>query len=235
MDLRFLAVIFLVIAIMEAIGKLLKKARLAEADGEQEQEPQRPRDPLAEVFRDLRLGQLGDDAAKPAARLVREAVERAVPMAEDRGEAVPEAASGGRGAESRLPSPVGHPRERRPPPGPAPTPVRRSRETPPPFPSPLPRRRLRRVRVPVQSPAPAAAVRQRTPSHEPIPAMAALRRRAGSDGIAAAPTPRSPQRHPWDGAVAAYISPTTLRHLVVAREVLGPPVALRAEGDPLER
>ncbi|MCY3809759.1 MAG: hypothetical protein OXG58_10125 [Gemmatimonadetes bacterium] len=233
MDLRFLAVIFLVIAIMEAIGKLLKKARLAEAEEEQPQEPPRPRDPLAEVFRDLRLGQLGDDAAKPAARLVREAVERAVPMAEDRGEAVPEAASGVE-EPSPTPSPVGHPRERRPPPGPAPTPVRRSRE-PRPIPEPAPPMSPAPGQGPRPEPAPAAAVRQRTPSHEPVPAMAALRRRAGSDGIAAAPTPRSPQRRPWNGAVAAYTSPTALRHLVVAREVLGPPVALRAEGDPLER
>ena len=234
MDLRFLAVIFLVIAIMEAIGKLLKKARLAEAGEEQKQEPQRPRDPLAEVFRDLRLGQLGDDGAKPAAQMVREAVERAVPVAEDGGEAVPEAASGVEGPGS-TPSPVGRPRERPPPPGPAPTPVRRSRE-PRPIPEPAPPTPPAPGLGHRPEPAPAAAVSQRTPSQEPIPAMAVLRRRAGSDGIATtAPTPRSPRARPWDGAVAAYSSPTTLRHLVVAREVLGPPVALRAEGDPLER
>ena len=229
MDLRFLAVIFLVIAIMEAVGKLLKKARLAEADEEQQQEtprpqdPPRPRDPLAEVFRDLRLGQLGDDVVKPAGQIVREAIAKAVP-AEDAADAAPLAAG-------KVDAPDGVPLE--PPP-------REPRRQPERGPATVPSPREVRPAAPTTSPppAPAAAVSQRTPRHEPIepiPAMAALRHRAGSDAVATAPTPRSPQAHPWGGAIAAYISPTTLRHLVVAREVLGPPVALRADGDPLER
>ncbi len=222
MDLRFLAVIFLVIAIMEAIGKLLKRARLAEAEEEQEQEPPRPRDPLAEVFRDLRLGQLGDDVVKPAGQIVREALSKAVP-AEDDADAAPIAAG-------KVDAPDDVPPE--PPPG---EPRRQPEHDPAMVPSPQGSRPTAPPTSPPPAPAPAAAARQRTPRHEPVPALAALRRRAGSDGIATAPTPRSPRARPWEGAVAAYTSPATLRHLVVAREVLGPPVALRTDQDPVER
>lgn len=222
MDLRFLAVIFLVIAIMEAIGKLLKKARLAETNEKQEEEPPRPRDPLAEVFRDLRLGQLGDDVVKPAGQIVREALAKAVP-AEDAAEAAPLAAE-----KVDAPDDV--------PPEPRPRELRRQPERDPAMvPPPQASRPTAPPTSPPPAPAPAPAARRRTPRHEPIPAMAALRRREGRDGIATAPTPRSPRALPWDGAVASYNSPTTLRHLVVAREVLGPPVALRTDQDPVER
>lgn len=222
MDLRFLAVIFLVIAIMEAIGRLLKKARLAEADEEQPQEPPRPRDPLAEVFRDLRLGQLGDDVVKPAGQLVREAIAKAVP-AEDAADAAPSAAE-------KVDAPDDVPLA--PPPG---EPRRHLERDPATVPSPQGVRPTAPATSPPPAPAPAVAARRRTPRHEPVPVLAALRHRAGSDGTATARTPRSPRARPWDGAVAFYSSPTTLRRLVVAREVLGPPVALRADGDPVER
>ena len=222
MDLRFLAVIFLVIAIMELIGKLMKKARPPAA--EEERPLPKPRDPLAEVFRDLRLGQIGEDAVKDADRMVREAVENAVP-AEDAADATTPLAA------EKVDAPDDVPLE--PPP-------REPRRQPERDPATVPSPREVRPTAPTTRtpPAPATAVRQRTPRHEPIepiPAMAALRHRTGSDAVATAPTPRSPQARPWDGAVAANSSPTTLRRLVVAREVLGPPVALRADRDPLER
>ncbi|MCE2398326.1 MAG: hypothetical protein J4F34_04675 [Gemmatimonadetes bacterium] len=228
MDLRFLAVIFLVIAVMEAIGKLLKKARLAEADEEQQEEvprPQespRPRDPLAEVFRDLRMGQLGDDVVKPAGQMVREALAKAVP-AEDAADAGPLAAK-------KADAPDNVPLE--PPPW---EPRRQPGRDPATVPSPQGVRPTAPTTSPVPAPATAAAARQHTPRHEPTPAMVALRRRAGSDGIATVPTPGSLRVSSGDGAFAAYISPTTLRRLVVAREVLGPPVALRADQDPVDR
>ena len=235
MDLRFLAVIFLVIAIMEAIGKLLKRARLAEAEEEQEQEPPRPRDPLAEVFRDLRLGQLGDDVVKPAGQIVREALSKAVP-AEDAADSAPTAAEKLDAPDDVPPDPPPReppPRDREPPPR---EPRRQRERDPATVPSPQGSRPTAPPTSQPPAPAPAAAARHRTPRHEPIPALAALRHRGpGSQGTATAATPRSPRARRWDGAVAAYTSPTTLRHLVVAREVLGPPVALRTDQDPVER
>jgi len=65
MDIRILAVIFLVAALMEMLAKKMRKARERELEGEE-----RPRtvDPLAEVFKELKLVAEDEETPEPARR-----------------------------------------------------------------------------------------------------------------------------------------------------------------------
>ena len=211
MDIRFLAIIFLVAALMEMIAKMMRKARAAEM--EDGSAPKRV-DPLAEVFRELQLSPEDEEAPEPARRESEPGAQERSRRTEEVGRgrvdpgsepaepwALPSAASrAGQVVEPAVPAgPV-------PLPTPRAAPVVRSRE----FRSREAREIVRRPRTDVR-PAPVAA--------RVVPGMGAPGRaetRRGGEGAG-------------ESGVLGLGSVRGLRRLLVAREVLGPPVALRDE------
>ncbi len=255
MDIRFLAIIFLVAALMEMLAKVMRKARQREIEGE---DAPRRVDPLAQAFKEMELLPDVEEALEPArkelerGRRERSALGReAEPGAEDVASGAEDA--GGESAE------------------PWALPVSPSRARPdlPPVPS-------RRVAKPVDSrprverlfepaepveppwapePVPAAPELHTVPARDRAPRPVEVRsrefrprdgrevvRRSAEPDTApvtagALPEERSPGRVE-KGRIAADVaeagvlglgSVRGLRRLVVAREVLGPPLALRGE------
>lgn len=247
MDIRFLAIIFLVAALMEMIAKMMRKARAREVEGEE-----RPRavDPLAQVFKELVAED--EETAEPARR---ELERRAAGRSARREEAGPDTEE-----------PVGEPSDTWALPsspqregsagGPVarPAPSRRAAE-----PSPPRVDRLFDPAGPAESPAPpvpASPELETVPPRDRAPRPIEVRsrefrprearevvphRRAESRPAAAAAGPEPAEHVPgWGGGrgrtdgtgeprVPGLGSVRGLRRLVVAREVLGPPLALRDE------
>ena len=252
MDIRFIAVIFLIAALMEFLSKMARKRREEELEGEVE----RPRvaDPLAGVLEEMRRLPGGDEPGLEALEADDRGVrERGAPGSEARLRAAePErepvrSARPTRSRESmfvdtvapappdRVAEPV-TPRARierlfdpmpQPPAAPVIVP-----EPPPPGPAPVVPRRDRSPR-PVE-------VRSR---ERPAPGGAEYRWRSvpgrseRDGGQAACAEDRRPMwdagvwraRRGGEGAGLELGSVGGLRRLVVAREVLGPPLALRGE------
>ena len=253
MDIRFIAIIFLIAALMEFLSKMARKRREEELEGEVE----RPRvaDPLAGVLEEMRRLPGGDEPGL-------EALET-----DDRG--VRERGAPGSEARLRAAEP-----EREPVRSARPTPSRESMfvETVAPAPpdrvaEPVtPRARIERLfdpmtqppAVPVVEPEPppkvAPVVSRRDRSPRPVEARSrerrprearALEERAwtgeraavgvvagsGADGARR----RVRARRGPEGTGLELGSVSGLRRLVVAREVLGPPLALRGEEPFTER
>lgn len=259
MDIRFLAIIFLVAALMEMLAKMMRKAKQREIEGEA---APRSADPLAQAFKEMELLSDVDEALEP----VRQELERGRRERSALGrEAEPGAEDVASGAEDA----GGEPAE------PWALPVSPSRAGPagrpdlPPVPS-------RRVAKPVDSrprverlfepaepvvppwapePVPAAPELHTVPARDRAPrpvevrsrefrprdGQEVVRRSAEPDTAPVAagvlPEERSPGRVE-KGRIAADVaeagvlglgSVRGLRRLVVAREVLGPPLALRGE------
>ncbi|MDE2763129.1 MAG: hypothetical protein OXQ94_04225 [Gemmatimonadota bacterium] len=253
MDIRFLAIIFLVAALMEMLAKVMRKARQREIEGEE-----RPRsaDPLAQVFKEMDLlpdieepldpvRQALESGAEGPSRRVEEAAPGTV---EPRGEAAdpwalptsqprksPDGDAGG------LPVPSGkdaEPPDSRPrvdrmfePPGPAGSPA---------FAVPVPASPESRA-APARDRAP-RPVEVRSREFRPREAREVVPHRrveARPDSAAAGEVPterargrvggRGRAEGTWEHGVLSLGSVRGLRRLVVAREVLGPPLALRGE------
>lgn len=238
MDIRFIAVIFLIAALMEFLGKLARKRREEELEGEVE----RPRvaDPLAGVLEEMRRLPGGDEPGRetgletdvrggrerePEREPVMSAgptpsresmfVETVAPAPPDR---VAEPVTP-RARIERLFDPMTQPRavpvvEPEPPPKVAPVVSRRDR-------SPRPvEARSREGR-----PREARALEERAWTGE----------RATVGGEADGARRRVRARRGAEGAGLDLGSVGGLRRLVVAREVLGPPLALRGEEPFTER
>lgn len=258
MDIRFLAVIFLVVALMEMLAKMARKRREEEEGLEDRIEPRRPADPLAGVLEEMQRltrgeeggGEAGPEAPGPVVR------ERRTP-AEEIGLRAPDSRRA-REAPVRPPLP---PRERRvaddlrphPPPEPAPEPVtlrgqiERMFEPPPQAPvAPVV------VPEPAAPPEPVVVRRDRSPRPVEVRSREARPRDAREiaerawaaerDVAAAAPAAgaggghrRAEARWGGEGGGPGLGSVRDLRRLVVAREVLGPPLALRGEEPSTER
>lgn len=253
MDIRFIAVIFLIAALMEFLGKLARKRREEELEGEVE----RPRvaDPLAGVLEEMRRLPGGDEPGL-------EALET-----DDRG--VRERGAPGSEARLRAAEP-----EREPVRSARPTPSRESMFVDTVAPAPpdrvaepvTPRARIERMfdqmtqppAAPVVEPEPppkvAPVVPRRDRSPRPVEARSregrprearALEERAwtdervAADGVPVSGTDgarrRVRARRGAEGAGLDIGSVSGLRRLVVAREVLGPPLALRGEEPFTER
>jgi hypothetical protein len=244
-DIRFIAVIFLFLALMDLIAKALKKAR--DAGLEEVEAPRRPADPLAGVLEEMQRLPQGDESGPEVWREAgdygigdgrtreREVIPR---VPESRGEPVVSARSGpvlGRpGADSAVPLP---------PPGRVDEPVTLRGQiermfepmTPPP---------AKPVVVPDPPPRAAPVVPYRDRSARPVEVRSREARPREARDLAerawtgeravAAPKPagdrerqRAEARRGGGGGVLDLGSVRGLRRLVVAREVLGPPLALR--------
>ena len=260
MDIRFLAIIFLVAALMEMLSKMMRKARQREIEGEA---APRSADPLAQAFKEMELLSDVEEALEPA----RQELERGRRERSALGtEAEPGAEDVAPGAEDA----GGEPAE------PWALPVSPSRASPagrpdlPPVPSrrvakPMDSRpRVERLFEPAEPvvpptapepPVPAAPELHTVPARDRAPRPVEVRSRefrprdgrevvrpsaeADTAPVAAGAVPeeRSPGRVE-KGRIAADVAETGvlglgsvrgLRRLVVAREVLGPPLALRGE------
>ena len=233
MDIRLLAIIALIVALMEILGKLARKRAASEAeDGSR---PARV-DPFASVMEELEWLPMDDDqAAKPTPARAAPVPERPVPVAE-------------------LEPPVWPPtREAEPPVWPPPPrgiepPVRPSlravESAPPPRrtvepalpPGRGPRVQEYRDRAPreikvhsreARPSAPRRSVPDRRIDEVRVPVVA---RRAAEGATARGAGPEQPViPGVGRGEGLGLRSVSGLRRLVVAREVLGPPLALRDE------
>ena len=255
MDIRFIAAIFLIAALMEMLAKMARKRRGEEEGLEDTIEPPRPADPLAGVLEEMRQLSRGDE---PGREVVPEAEDRRI-----RAHRVREREVEPRAPESKweldvpdrpapLPErpaldPVAPPPtservvepvtlrgqiERMFEPMPQPPPVPVAVPEPPPPPKPVVPRRDRSPRpVEVRSrevrPREAGDIAERAWTEER--AAVAEVAKPGADGE---------RRHAevgWggEGGAPGFGTVRALRRLVVAREVLGPPLALRGE-EPLK-
>jgi len=255
MDFRFIAVIFLIAALMEMLAKMARKRRGEEEGLEEEIQPRRPADPLAGVLEEMQRltrgdegeGEVGPEAPEPVVR------GRRSPGGET-GFRVPEPA--------REPvGPVRPPPRERPvrddlmphaPPEPAPQPVTLRGQIERMF-EPVPQVPTAPVVVPEPAPVPEPVVTRRDRSPRPVEVRSREARpreareiaeRAWAeerDEVAAVPKTgdgvrrRVEVRWGGEGAGPGLGSVRDLRRLVVAREVLGPPLALRGEEPPTER
>ena len=258
MDIRFIAVIFLIAALMEMLAKMARKRRGEEEEGLEERiEPRRPADPLAGVLEEMQRltrgdeggGEVDTEAPEPVLR------ERRSPGGETRLR-VPEPAREPAG-------PVRPPARERPvrddlmphsPPEPAPEPVtlrgqiERMFEPVPQVPTvPVVLEEPSVEPEPWALPKPVVPRRDRSPrpvevrSREARPWEAReIAERAWAedrDEVAAVRKTRADVgrrvevRWGGEGGGTGLGSVRDLRRLVVAREVLGPPLALRS-GEP---
>ena len=253
MDIRFLAIIFLVAALMEMLSKMMKKARQREIEDED-----RPRnvDPLAQVFKEMELLPDAEEVLEPGRRELergkgerpRGVEEMGSGPADSPGEGVDGWALPGSpvrersAGATRVPlAPSGRAAE---PTGARPR-VERMFAPERPAESTVPRVPVRAVpeleAVPSRDRAPRPVeVRSREfrprEAREVVPHRRAEVRPAP---VAAGAVPREPVgeraeqvRSAADagkGGVLELGSVRGLRRLVVAREVLGPPLALRGE------
>ena len=245
MDIRLLAIIALIVALMEILGKLARKRAASEAeDGSR---PARV-DPFASVMEELEWLPMDDDqAVKPTPARAAPVPERPVPVAELEPPVWPPP----REAEPPVwPSPT---REAAPPVWPPPTrgiepPVRPSpravESAPPPRrtvepalpPGRAPRVQEYRDRAPreikvhsreARPSAPRRSVPDRRIDEVRVPVVA---RRAAEGAAARGAGPEQPViPGVGRGEGLGLRSVSGLRRLVVAREVLGPPLALRDE------
>ena len=251
MDIRFLAVIFLIVALMEMLAKMARKRRGEEEGLEDRVEPPRPADPLAGVLEEMQRltrgdeggGEVGPEPPEPVAR------DRRSPGGE-MGLRVPES--------PREPAaPVKPPPRERPatddlmphaPSERAPEPVTLRGQIERMF-EPMPQPPATPVVVPEPSPQPKAVVPRRDRSPRPVEvrsrearpreARDLVERTWTEERAAVAAVPKSGgdggRRRAevgWGGeggAGAGLGTVRDLRRLVVAREVLGPPLALRGE------
>ncbi len=247
MDIRFIAIIFLVAALMEMISKALKKAR--DAGIEDGEAPRRPADPLAGVLEELRRLPEGDESGREVLREAddygirdgrtreREVVprvpeSRVEPVVPARSEPVFARPGADTVAPRSPPDRVAEPVTLR-------GQIERMFEpmTPPPaapvvVPEPLPRaapvvqyrdRSARPVEVRSREARPREArdlVERAWTGERAAPADAP---KPGGDGERR----RAETRRGGEGGVLDLGSVRGLRRLVVAREVLGPPLALR--------
>ena len=251
MDIRFLAIIFLVAALMEMLSKMMRKARQREL--EDEAAPKRV-DPLARVFKELEL--VAEDEEPP--ERVRRELERGAEGRSARGEGAGPDAEEPHGEPSERwalpPSPL-----RGGPAGASVAPLAPSERVAEPS-----RARIERLFEPERPagppphsvPVPASPEPKASPPRDREPGPAEVRSRefrprearevvprrrtevrAASAAAGAVPAERVPGRAEggrrtagtWERGVLIPGSPRGLRRLVVAREVLGPPVALRGE------
>lgn len=256
MDIRFLAVIFLIAALMEMLAKMARKRRGGEEALEERIEPRRPADPLAGVLEEMQRLTRGDEGGREVD-----------PEAPEPG--VRERRSPGGEAGFRVPEPA------REPVGPVRPPPRARPGTDdlmphsPPEPAPEPvtlRGQIERMFEPVPQ-VPTAPVVVEEPSAAPEPwalPKPVVPRRDRSPRPVEVRSREARPREARDIAERAWTEerdaragvPTTvadagrrrvetgrgveaggldlgsvrdLRRLVVAREVLGPPLALRRE------
>ena len=243
MDIRFIAVIFLIAALMEMIAKIARKRR----GGDELEEGEAPRivDPLAGVLEEMRRLPGGDEVGREESP---EAPERSV-----RERRSPGGEMGHRVPESpREPVvPVRPPPRERPatddlmlrsPPGRAPEPVTLRGQIERLF-EPVPQPPAAPVVVPEPTRQPMEVVPRRDRSPRPVE----VRSREARDLVERTWTekPHAPAEAPatradggrrrvetgWGGGGGGpgLGSVRGLRRLVVAREVLGPPLALRGE------
>lgn len=251
MDIRILAVIFLVAALMEMLAKMMRKARQRELEGE---EPPRTVDPLAQVFKELKLVEEDEETPEPARRELEQRAGGRSARGKEAGGAGTEEPGGEPSEIWALPS--SQPRERPAggavalsPSGPAAKPsrprVERLFEPTEPADSPLPP-----VPVPASPELETAPPRDRAPrpvevrsrefrSREAREIVPHRRTEARPAPAASAPAAaehvsgREGGRGRGDATrepgVLGLGSVRGLRRLVVAREVLGPPLALRGE------
>lgn len=255
MDIRFIAAIFLIAALMEMLAKMARKRRGEEEGLEEASEPPRPADPLAGVLEEMRQLSRGDE---PGREIVPETEERRIRVLRVREREVEP-----RAPESKWELDV--PDRPAPPPGrPALDPVVRP---PPSEPvvepvtlrdqiermfEPMPRPPSVPVAVPEPPPPPKPVVPRRDRSPRPVEVRARdIRPREKEDiaerawteeraATAAVPDAVADGRRRraevgWggEGGGPGLGSVRDLRRLVVAREVLGPPLALRGE-EPLK-
>lgn len=249
MDLRFIAVIFLIAALMEMLSKLARKRRGEEEELEEREVAPRIADPLAGVLEEMRRLPREDDVGE----VVPESPEhwereRRTPGGET-GFGVPES--------PREPVvPVRPPQRERPA---ADSPVLPSRPDHAPEPvtlrgqiermfEPMPQPPAAPVIVPEPPPPPAPVVPRRDRSPRPVEVRSREVRPREARNIAErawaeerdvqAGVPKTgtdvgrrrvERRRGGEGAGLELGSVGGLRRLVVAREVLGPPLALRGE------
>ena len=253
MDIRFLAIIFLVAALMEMLAKRMRKARERELEGEE-----RPRsvDPLAQVFKEMDL--LPDMEEEPDP--VRRALESGSEEPSRRSGRLAPGTLETRGAAAE-PWALPESRSRRGPAGDAgapPVPSGRGAEPPDPRSGvegmfePAGSAESPVSPVPVSAPPESKAPRLRDRAPRPVEARSRefrprearevvphRRAEARADSVAAGGVPAerarelAGERGRTDGSgrygVLSLGSVRGLRRLVVAREVLGPPLALRGE------
>ena len=251
MDIRFLAIIFLVAALMEMLSKMMRKAREREVEGEA---APRSVDPLAEVFKELKLVAEDEQTPEPARREPERGAEEPSSRREEAGPGTEEP----RGEPSEIWAlPVSPPQERPAgrssmPPAPSgpvtePSRPRADRLFEPARPEESP---MAPVPVPASPEMKPVPPRDRAPrpvevrSRESRPREAreiVTHRRTETQPASVAdgqvPAERVPgrvgERMRTDGpaghGVLSLGSVRGLRRLVVAREVLGPPLALRDE------
>ena len=233
MDIRLLAIIALIVALMEILGKLARKRAASEAeDGSRPA----PVDPFASVMEELEWLPMDEDqAAKPTPARAAPVAERPVPVAELEPPVWPPP----REAEPPVWPPP--PRETEPPVRPSPRAVE---SAPPPrrtgeraLPSGrAPRVQEYRDRAPreikvhsreARPSAPRRSVPDRRIDEVRVPVVA---RRAAEGAAARGAGPEQPViPGVGRGEGLGLRSVSGLRRLVVAREVLGPPLALRDE------
>lgn len=239
MDLRFIAIIFVVAALMEMISKALKKSR--EAGLEEEEAPRRPADPLAGVLEEMQRLPRGDESGSEVLqeaddygisdRRTREP--EVIPrVREPRGEPVAPTRStpspGRPGADTMVPLP---PRRRVPEPVTLRGQVERLFEPPPAVPVVVPDPPAQEAPVVPYRDRSARPIEVRSREARDLAERAWTGERAATD---AAPKPggdtkrqRAETQRGGEGGVLDLGSVRGLRRLVVAREVLGPPLALR--------
>ncbi len=253
MDIRFIAVIFLIAAIMEMIGKMMRKARERELEGEE-----RPRsvDPLAQVFKEMDLLQDGEKSFDPVPKELEsgdggrsERVVEALPdKVGSRGEpagpwALPGPASP-EGSAGRAQAPPPPPGRRAEAPGwpPRAEPASHPARSPgsPARPLPAPASRELQAALPRERALRPVEVRSR--EFRPRGPREIVPRRRPEEGVAPA-APRAVADDPVPARIEAGLgdartgeadrlslgSVRGLRRLVVAREVLGAPLALRGK------
>lgn len=242
MDIRFIAIIFVVAALMEMISKALKKSR--EAGLEEEEAPRRPADPLAGVLEEMQRLPRGDESGPEVLQETddygisdrwtheREVIPR---VPEPRGEPVAPTRStpspGRPGADTMVPLP---PRRRVPEPVTLRGQVERLFEPPPAVPVVVPDPPAQEAPEVTYRDRSARPVEVRSREARPREARDLAERAWTGERAAAAPKPavdgerpRAETQRKGEGAVLDLGSVRGLRRLVVAREVLGPPLALR--------
>ena len=248
MDIRFLAVIFLVVALMEMLAKMARKRRGEEEGLEEEIEPRRPADPLAGVLEEMQRLTRGDEGGREV-----------VPEVDDRRIRAREVASRAPELQWELEVPV----------QPDPLPERPAMDSVAPLPTserapepvtlrgqiekmfePMPRPPTVPVVVPEPPPQPKPVVPRRDGSSRPVEARPretrpreardiserawAVERDVSTDAPKTADDVGRRVETRWGGEAGGgpgLGSVRDLRRLVVAREVLGPPLSLRS-GEP---
>ncbi len=251
MDIRFLAIIFLVAALMEMLAKMMRKAKQREIEDEA---TPRSVDPLAEVFKELKLVAEDEETPEPARREQEHRAEGRSARREEAGPGTEEP----RGEPSEIWAlPASPPQER--PAGGSLMPLAPSGRVAEP-----PRPRAGRLFEPEGTeespmapvPAPVSPEMKTVPPRDRAPRPVEVRSRefrpreareivthrrteTRPASVAAVPVPaeRVPGREgervrtygTGGHGVLSLGSVRGLRRLVVAREVLGPPLALRGE------